>query len=118
MAYPLNQRGLVETGASTFLGNRELRDDGGMRGSRRTHMPGVGDEFVDERLITNVDGPEPPMQCLACKNVVEHLATAVMRDAPPPVRRKGSIEHDKRAFGQQRITGVLTAARAPGRRDH
>ena len=113
---------LVETAASTFhplcLDNREFRDDWGMRGSRRTHMPGVGDEFVDERLITNVDGPEPPMQCLACKNVVEHLATAVMRDAPPPVRRKGSIEHDKRAFGQQRITGVLTAARAPGRRDH
>src|SRR6516225_2623230 len=81
-----------------------------MRGSRRMHMPGVGDEFVAERLIVNVDAPEPPMQRLAYKNVVEHLATAVMQDAPPAVRRKGSIEHDKRAFGQQRITGVLLSA--------
>ena len=81
-------------------------------------MPGVADQFVAERLIMDVNGPEAPVQRLAGDNVVEHLGMAVMKDAPPAVRRKGAIEHDKRAFGQQRITGVLTAARAPGRRDH
>jgi len=54
-----------------------------------------------------VYGPEAPVQCLACKDVVEHLAAAVMEDAPPAIRGQRAVEHDKRALSQQRIAGVL-----------
>ena len=77
---------LVETAASTFhplcLDNREFRDDWGMRGSRRTDMPGVGDEFVAEHRFVHIHAQAG--RALYCDEVHAKHRVYLARHRCPP----------------------------------